>query len=86
MSHPLPWVDGRDMSLVSEEEGLTHKGEGKRHPRCEWAHEGFGITFREWSVRCGEVLRRERDVITDVDTVIALVTYIAKEFAKVKLL
>lgn len=34
----------------------------------------------------GEVLNRERDLSTDVDTVIAVVTSIAKGFTKVGLL
>lgn len=46
MSHLLLWVDEGDMSLVSEEEGLTHKGRGPPPlsppmwvgPRGVWDH------------------------------------------------
>lgn len=71
------------MSLVSAG-GRAHS-QGEEAPRCEWAHEGFGITFMSEGLGV-EVLKRERDVITDVDTVIAVVTSIAKGFAKAKLL
>lgn len=49
-------------------------------PGGEWDH------IQERSVGCGEVLKRERDLTTDVDTVIAVVTSIAKGFIKVRLL
>lgn len=42
--------------------------------------------IHERRVGCGEVLKRERDLTTDVDTVIAAVTSIAKGFTKVRLL
>lgn len=42
--------------------------------------------IQERRVGCGKVLKRERDLTTDVDTVIALVISIAKGFTKVKLL
>lgn len=71
------------MSLVSAG-GRAHS-QGEEAPRCEWAHEGFGITFMSGGLGV-EVLKRERDVITDVHTVIAVVTSIAKGFAKAKLL
>lgn len=34
---------------------------------------GFGITFLSRGLGVGEVAKRERDLITDVDTVIAVV-------------
>lgn len=71
------------MSLVSAG-GRAHS-QGEEAPRCEWAHEGFGITFMSGGLGV-EVLKRERDVITGVHTVIAVVTSIAKGFAKAKLL
>lgn len=42
--------------------------------------------IHERRVGCGEVLKRERDLTTDVDTVIAVVASIAKGFTKIKLL
>lgn len=47
-------------------------------PRGVWDH------IHERRVGCGDVLKGERDFTTDVDTVIAVVTSIAKRFTKVK--
>lgn len=49
-------------------------------PREVWDH------IHEREVGFGEVLKRERDLTTEVDTVIAVASSIAKGFSKVKLL
>lgn len=47
---------------------------------------GVWDDIHEQRVGCGEVLKRERDLITDVDTVSAVVSSIAKSIYKVRAL
>lgn len=70
----VPGICRRKGSLTGERGTLMWVG-----PRGVW------VTFMSGGLGV-EVLKRERDVITDVDTVIAVVTSIAKGFAKAKLL
>lgn len=76
MSHPLLWETGETCPWYLEEEGLSHRG--NRHPDVSGPRKGVWDHIDERRVGCGEVLKRERDLTTDVDTVISVETSIAK--------